>query len=201
MTYELPNLPYEKNALEPHMSENTLNYHHGKHHQAYINNLNNLIQGTDYEKMELVDIIKTSKDKDPGVFNNASQTWNHEFFWNCMAPKGGGAPKGDLKKAIEKAFGSYENFAEEFKKAATTLFGSGWVWLSVDGEGNLQIGQSTNAGSPLEHDITPILTLDVWEHAYYLDYQNARPDFVSVFLDKLVNWNFAKDNYKAATSK
>ncbi|MCP4393694.1 MAG: superoxide dismutase [Alphaproteobacteria bacterium] len=201
MTFELPTLPYDSKALEPHMSEKTFEYHHGKHHQAYVNNLNNLIKGTEFENMSLVDIIKSSKEKNPAVFNNASQTWNHEFFWNCMKPKGGGAPKGDVKKAIDAAFGSYENFTEEFKKAATTLFGSGWVWLIVDKEDKLQIGQSTNAGSPLAHDLTPILTLDVWEHSYYLDHQNARPDFVSVFLDKLVNWSFVKDKYKDAVGK
>jgi len=192
MTHTLPNLPYDIVALEPHISAKTLTFHHGKHHQAYVTNLNNLIQNTELADKSLEEIIQaTAKNPEKvGIFNNAAQVWNHTFFWNCMKPQGGGQPTGDLKTMIEKAFGSYETFTADFKQAAVTQFGSGWAWLVVE-KGALRIMKTSNADLPMVHGATALLTCDVWEHAYYLDYQNRRPDYVDTFLSYLVNWDFA----------
>lgn len=192
---ELPNLPYEKNALEPYISENTLNYHYGKHHQAYVTNLNNLIDGTELEGKSLEEIIKISE-KDAskiGIFNNAAQVWNHSFYWNSMKPNGGGKPSGKVLAKIEESFGSYENFVKEFSNAGATQFGSGWAWLVLE-DNKLKIIKTANALTPLTSNATPLMTMDVWEHAYYLDFQNARPNYISTFLEKLVNWEFVEKN-------
>jgi Fe-Mn family superoxide dismutase len=198
MAFELPPLPYPKDALEPHMSAKTFDFHHGKHHQAYVTNLNNLVKDTPFAKQSLEDIIRaTAKDDTKvGIFNNAAQVWNHSFFWQCMKPKGGGKPSGDLAQAIEKSFGGLDKFKEEFKNAAVTQFGSGWAWLVRDGN-QLKITKTPNAVNPLAQGQTALLTCDVWEHAYYLDYQNRRPDFVQTFLDMLVNWDFVTKNLSA----
>ncbi len=199
MAFELPALPYDKSALEPHISANTLDFHHGKHHNAYVTNLNNLVKDTDLASKSLEDIIKAAAG-DPakaGVFNNAAQIWNHTFFWNSMKPGGGGAPSGDLAARIDADFGSLDAFKEEFKNAAVTQFGSGWAWLVVEG-GKLAVVKTPNAETPITGSATPLITCDVWEHAYYLDYQNRRPDFVQTFLDSLVNWDFAARNLAAA---
>ncbi|WP_374446189.1 superoxide dismutase [Stella sp.] len=195
MAFELPPLPYAPNALEPHMSANTFSFHHAKHHQAYVTNLNNLIKDTPLADKSLEDIIMaTASDAaKAGVFNNAAQVWNHTFFWNSMKPQGGGAPSGDLAKKIDAAFGSLAKFKEEFKAAAVGQFGSGWAWLVLDGA-DLKIVKTGNAGTPMTSGQKALLTVDVWEHAYYLDYQNRRPDFVQTFLDHLVNWDFAAKN-------
>jgi superoxide dismutase, Fe-Mn family len=195
MTFELPTLPYADTALEPHMSARTFSFHHGKHHKAYVDNLNKLIAGTDLESKSLEDIIRAVA-SDPakvGVFNNAAQVWNHTFFWHSMMAGGGGKPTGKVLAAIEKAFGSYEKFAEQFKVAAVGRFGSGWAWL-IEDAGALKIISTPNADTPLAHGQKALLTVDVWEHAYYLDFQNRRPDFVQTFLDKLVNWGFVEKN-------
>jgi Fe-Mn family superoxide dismutase len=194
MAFELPPLPYAQDALEPHCSANTLSFHHGKHHQAYVNKLNELIEGTDDANKSLEEIIKSSSG---GLFNQAAQVWNHTFFWNSMKPGGGGAPSGDLAKAIDSAFGGLDKFKEEFKTKGTGQFGSGWVWLVAKGE-SLKIVATANAETPITAGLTPILTCDVWEHAYYLDYQNRRPDFIQSFLDNLVNWEFAAENFESA---
>jgi superoxide dismutase, Fe-Mn family len=201
MAFELPPLPYEKNALEPHMSAETFDYHYSKHHQAYVTNLNNLVKDTPLasQSLEQVILAVAKDDTKVGVFNNAAQVWNHTFFWNSMSPKGGGTPTGALADAITKTFGSIDKFKEDFKAAAVGQFGSGWAWLVVEG-GALKIVKTGNAGTPLTAGQTPILTVDVWEHAYYIDYRNRRPDFVQTFLDKLVNWDFATANYAAAIS-
>lgn len=193
--FELPSLPYPRNALAPHISENTINYHYGKHHQAYVTNLNNLISGTDLESKTLEEIIKaTAHDKArAGIFNNAAQVWNHTFYWHSMKPKGGGTPSGKLLKMIEADFGSFDNFYSEFKNAGVTQFGSGWAWLTFDGK-KLKVSKTGNAETPISANDIPLLTMDVWEHAYYLDYQNARPNYVDVFLKNLVNWDFAAAN-------
>ena len=195
MTISLPNLPYDQNALEPHISGETLGFHHGKHHQAYVTNLNKLIEGTDLEGKTLEDIIMAvaGDSSKAGVFNNAAQVWNHTFYWNSMKPNGGGTPTGALAAKIDEDFGSFEKFCEEFKQAGMTQFGSGWAWLVLDG-GKLKITKTANADLPMAHGQKAILTCDVWEHAYYLDYQNRRPDYLGVFLDKLVNWDFAAQN-------
>ncbi len=185
MSFELPQLPFAKNALAPHISEETLDYHYGKHHQAYVTNLNNLIQGTDFEGKDLETIIKTSEG---GVFNNAAQVFNHTFFWNSLSPNGGSVPTGKVLEEINKNFGSFAEFKDKFSKAALTLFGSGWAWLAKDSSGKLEIIQLSNAGTPLTQGKTPILTIDVWEHAYYIDYRNARPAFIEHFWE-LVNWD------------
>jgi len=192
---ELPSLPYEKNALEPHISENTLNYHYGKHHAAYVTNLNKLIAGSDLEEKSLEEIIKISADdaSKAGIFNNAAQVWNHTFYWNSMSPNGGGKPSGKVLEKIEESFGSYEKFAEEFANAGATQFGSGWAWL-VEENGKLKITKTPNAATPLTTNAKPLLTMDVWEHAYYLDFQNARPNYIKTFLEKLVNWDFVAKN-------
>jgi superoxide dismutase, Fe-Mn family len=195
MTYELPPLPYADTALEPIYSAKTISFHHGKHHKAYVDNLNKLVANTRIDGLPLESVIDiAAKNAEmTGVFNNAAQIWNHTFFWNSMKPGGGGRPSGALAKMIDEAFGSYEKFAEQFKVAAVGRFGSGWAWLVVDG-GALKIVTTPNAETPITKGQTPLITVDVWEHAYYLDYQNRRPDFVQAFLDKLVNWDFAAAN-------
>jgi Fe-Mn family superoxide dismutase len=185
MSFSLPDLPYPMDALEPYISSKTLEFHYGKHHQAYVNNLNNLIPGTPFENAELEEIIQKS---DSGVFNNAAQVWNHTFYWNCLSPEGGGEPTGKLAEEITQFFGSFDSFKEQFTKAAATLFGSGWAWLVKDAYGNLDIVQTSNAGCPIKNGLTPLLTCDVWEHAYYIDKKNARPAYIEDFW-KLVNWN------------
>lgn len=196
MAFELPALPYAKDALQPHISANTFDFHHGKHHNAYVVNLNNLVADTDMASMSLEEIMKaTAGDASKaGIFNNAAQVWNHTFFWNSMSPNGGGEPTGAIADAINAAFGSYAEFKEAFKTAGMTQFGSGWAWL-VKKDGKLEIAKTPNAECPLTGGATPILTCDVWEHAYYLDYQNRRPDFLAAFLDNLVNWDFANANF------
>ncbi len=188
--FDLPPLPYPMDALAPYISEQTMEFHYGKHHKAYVDNLNKLIKDTEFEQMSLEDVVKnTAERKDlGGIFNNAAQAWNHAFFWQSMKPNGGGEPSGELKKKIERDFGSYDNFKAEFKTAATTQFGSGWAWL-VEKDGKLSIMKTSNADTPIAHGYKPIITVDVWEHAYYLDYQNRRPDFVEAYLAHLVNWN------------
>jgi Fe-Mn family superoxide dismutase len=195
MAFELPPLPYAKNALEPHISANTFDFHHGKHHNAYVVNLNNLVKDTPMASQSLEDIMKaTAGDAaKAGIFNNAAQVWNHTFFWNSMKPGGGGAPTGKIAEAINTAFGSYDAFKEAFKTAGMTQFGSGWAWLAAK-DGKLEIVKTANAENPLTKGYTPIITCDVWEHAYYLDYQNRRPDFLEAFLAHLVNWDFANAN-------
>jgi Fe-Mn family superoxide dismutase len=194
MSYDLPNLPYEKNALEPHISAETLDYHHDKHHQTYVTNLNNLVPGTEFEGKSLEDIIVSAPAG--GIFNNAAQVWNHSFYWNCLSPNGGGEPTGALADAINAAFGSFDKFKEEFSKTAITTFGSGWGWLVKNADGSLELASTSNAGNPLTDGKTPILTCDVWEHAYYVDYRNARPKYVEAFWN-LVNWEFAAANFAA----
>ncbi|NUQ82963.1 MAG: superoxide dismutase [Bacteroidetes bacterium] len=195
MAITLPDLPYAQNALVPYISEETLGFHHGKHHNAYVTNLNNLIKDTDLDKADLESIIKTvaGDASKAGHFNNAAQVWNHTFYWNSMKPNGGGKPSGDLLKKIEADFGSYDDFVNQFKTAATTQFGSGWAWLVLDG-GKLKVTKTANADLPMAHGQKALLTIDVWEHAYYIDFRNRRPDYISTFLDKLVNWDFAAKN-------
>ncbi len=199
MAFELPPLPFPKNALEPHMSAQTFDFHHGKHHQAYVTNLNNLVKGSPMESQSLEELIKSSyKDSSKtGIFNNAAQVWNHTFFWNSMKPHGGGAPSGAAAQAINGAFGSVDKFKEQFKAAGAGQFGSGWAWLVSD-NGQLKIAATPNAVTPLAEGQTPLVTCDVWEHAYYLDYQNRRPDFLQAFLDHLVNWDFVAQNLAKA---
>lgn len=199
MTHALPPLPYDLSALEPHISANTLSFHHGKHHQAYVTNLNNLIKDTPLAEASLEEIIQTSAGKEDkiSIFNNAAQVWNHTFYWNCMKPQGGGEPTGDLKSMIEKTFNSYDEFSAEFKQAAVSQFGSGWAWLVLQ-NGILKIMKTGNADLPMNHGAIALLTCDVWEHAYYLDYQNRRPDYVGTFLKHLVNWSFVEQNLKSA---
>jgi len=190
MAFELPPLPYELDALAPHISQETLEFHYGKHHQTYVTNLNKLVEGTDLEGKSLEDVILAAEG---GVFNNAAQVWNHTFYWSSMKPGGGGAPDGDIGEKINSAFGSYDGFKEEFAKAATTQFGSGWAWLIDDG-GKLAITQTGNADLPLKHSQKALLTIDVWEHAYYIDYRNARPKYIETYLDNLLNWDFVAAN-------
>lgn len=192
MAHELPDLPYAMNALEPHISSETLEYHYGKHHATYVTNLNKLIAGTEFESKSLQDIIKTAPAG--GVFNNAAQVWNHSFYWNCMSPNGGGEPGGELADAIDSAFGSFAEFKEKLSTAAATNFGSGWSWLVKKADGSVDIMSTSNAGCPLTEDVIPLLTIDVWEHAYYIDYRNARPKYVEAFWN-LVNWDFVAENY------
>lgn len=197
MAVTQPPLPFAKDALEPYgMKAETFDYHYGKHHAAYVTNLNNLIKDTELDSKPLEEIITSSfKDSSKvGVFNNAAQVWNHSFFWNCLKAGGGGAPTGELAERITKDFGSYDKFREEFKAAAATQFGSGWAWLIDDG-GTLKVVKTPNAENPLAHGQKALLTLDVWEHAYYIDYRNARPKFVETFLSDLVNWEFAQANF------
>jgi len=201
--FTLPELPYAANALEPHMSANTFSFHHGKHHAAYVTNLNKLIEGTDLATKSLEEIILASAGDaaKAGIFNNSAQVWNHTFFWNSMKPSGGGKPSGELAAKIEKDFGSYDKFVEEFKNAGATQFGSGWAWLVLDKDGTLKVVKTANAETPMTKGQIALLTIDVWEHAYYLDYQNRRPDFIATFLDKLANWDFAAANFKDASQK
>lgn len=193
MTFQLPELPYPMDGLVPHISEETLEYHYGKHHRTYVNNLNNLVPNTQFADMSLEEIIKNS---DGGVFNNAAQIWNHSFYWECMSPNGGGEPTGALLAAIETTFGSFAAFKEEFTKTAVTTFGSGWAWLVKNTDGSLAITSTSNAGNPLTDNKTPLLTCDVWEHAYYIDYRNARPKYMEAFW-ALVNWDFVSKNFAA----
>ena len=188
--FKLEPLKFEKNALKPYMSEETINFHYGKHHQGYVDNLNKLIAGTKFEDMSLEQIIKeASYDVEyMPVFNNAAQVFNHNFFWECISPNGKRRPDAHLLKKIEETFGTYENFEIEFKKAATTQFGSGWAWLAEDKEGKLQILKTSNSDNPLTRNLKPLMTIDVWEHAYYLDYQNRRADFIDAFLTHLIHW-------------
>lgn len=200
MAFELPPLPYGKDALEPHVSARTLEFHHGKHHAAYVTNTNNLIKDTPLANASLEEIIQEAARNRPqqeGIFNNAAQVWNHTFFWNSMRPNGGGQPTGDIADKIKQDFGSYDEFREKFKTAATTQFGSGWAWLTLDG-GKLNVVKTPNAEDPMILGQEALLTLDVWEHAYYLDYQNRRPDFITAFLDHLVNWDFVNQNLRGA---
>lgn len=192
MAFTLPELPYSKDALAPIISQETIEYHYGKHHNAYVTNLNNLIKGTEFENMSLEDIIKKSQG---GIFNNAAQVFNHTFYWNCLKPKGGGEPTGRLAEAITKTFGSFSSFKEKFTAAAQTQFGSGWAWLVQNADGTLAIEQTPNAGCPLTKNQTPLLTCDVWEHAYYIDYRNARPNYIEAFW-KLTNWDFVAKQMK-----
>jgi Fe-Mn family superoxide dismutase len=197
MAFELPPLPYPKNALEPHISERTMDFHHGRHHQAYVTNLNNLVKGSPMESQSLEDLIKASyrDTSKTGVFNNAAQVWNHTFFWNSMKPNGGGSPSGDVATAITRDCGGLDKFKELFKAAAVGQFGSGWAWLVKGKDGKLKITTTSNADTPIAHGETPLLAADVWEHAYYLDYQNRRPDHIKAWLNKLANWSFAEKNY------
>ena len=201
MAFELPPLPYAKDALAPHISANTLDFHHGKHHNAYVTNLNNLTKDTPLASESLEGVIRAvaGDASKAGVFNNAAQVWNHTFYWNCMKPGGGGQPSAAVASALASAFGSFDKFKEEFKNACVTQFGSGWGWLVV-ADGALKITKTANADLPLAHGQTALLTCDVWEHAYYLDYQNRRPDYVQVFLDNLVNWDFVAQNLSKAKS-
>jgi superoxide dismutase, Fe-Mn family len=196
MAFTLPDLPYAKDALAPHISSETLDFHHGKHHAAYVKNLNGMVEGTDLASKSLEDVIRATAgvaDK-AGVFNNAAQIWNHTFYWQSMRPNGGGAPTGPLAEMIDRDFGSFDAFKDAFAKAGATQFGSGWAWL-VYANGKLEVRKTLNAETPLtEAGVTPLLTMDVWEHAYYLDFQNRRPDYISTFLDHLVNWEFASEN-------
>jgi superoxide dismutase, Fe-Mn family len=196
MTHTLPPLPYEMNALEPHISANTLSFHYGKHHQTYVTNLNNLLKDHSLASASLEEVIMASAGKSDmvGIFNNAAQVWNHTFYWNCMTSQGGGEPSATFKARLESTFGSFETFCAEFKQAALTQFGSGWAWLVCDKDGNLSILKTPNADLPMAHGYTALLTCDVWEHAYYLDYQNRRPDYVDTFLKSLVNWKFVESN-------
>ncbi len=192
MAIELPPLPYDRSALEPHISAETIDYHYGKHHQAYVTNLNNQIKGTDLEDASLETIVRKAQG---GMFNNAAQVWNHNFYWQCLAPNGGGAPSGKLAEAIDKAFGSFDAFKEEFTKLSIGTFGSGWGWLVQRTDGALGLVSTSNAGTPITGDDTPLLTCDVWEHAYYIDYRNARPKYLEHFWN-LVNWEFVASRLK-----
>jgi superoxide dismutase, Fe-Mn family len=194
MKYELPPLPYDEGALEPHMSRETLEYHHGKHHAAYVSKLNNLIEGTEFADSSLEEIVKNASG---GIFNNGAQAWNHAFFWNCLSPEGGGEPQGDLAAAIEREFGGFAAMREKFSEALTRLFGSGWVWLSKKKDGSLMIEELSNAGNPLTSGRIPLLTCDMWEHAYYIDYRNAKAKYNDAFWS-LVNWSFVAENFAAA---
>ncbi len=190
MAFTLPPLPYEMNALEPHISKETLEYHYGKHHQTYVNNLNNLIAGTEFESASLEEIIRKSSG---GLFNNSAQVWNHTFYWNCLSPNGGGAPEGAVAEAINAKWGSFDAFKEEFNKKAAANFGSGWTWLVKKTDGSVDIVNTDDADTPLTTSDIPLLTCDVWEHAYYIDYRNARPKYLEHFWN-LVNWQFVSQN-------
>ena len=195
MTHTLPELPFAKDALAPHMSAETLEYHYGKHHQAYVTNLNNLIAGTEYENLSLEEIVK--KAPAGGVYNNSAQVWNHTFFWNCLSPNGGGEPTGALADAIKAKWGSFDDFKKAFTASAVGNFGSGWTWLVKKADGSVDIVNMGAAGTPLTTGDTALLTVDVWEHAYYIDYRNLRPKFVETFLNNLANWEFAQINFAA----
>lgn len=191
MSFELPKLPYPLDALEPHISKETLEYHYGKHHQTYVTNLNNLVKGTDLENKSLEEIIKST---DGGIFNNAAQVWNHTFYWNCLAPNAGGAPTGKISDVINSTFGSFDEFKKQFNDAAAKNFGSGWTWLVKKTDGSLAIVNTSNAATPISGDDKPLLTVDVWEHAYYIDYRNARVKYLEEFW-ALVNWAFVEANF------
>ena len=191
MQHQLPTLPYALDALQPHISKETLEFHYGKHHQAYVTNLNNLVKGTEFENAGLEDIIRKSSG---GIFNNAAQVWNHTFYWNCLAPRAGGEPKGPLAEAVSRKFGSFASFKEAFSKSAVGNFGSGWTWLVKKADGSVDLANTSNAATPMTGPDKPLLTCDVWEHAYYVDYRNRRPDYVAAFWN-LVNWEFAAKNF------
>ncbi len=191
MEHKLPELPFAREALEPHISAETLQYHHGKHHAAYVANLNKLIPGTEFEDLPLEEIVK--KAPAGGIFNNAAQVWNHTFYWNCLTPDGGGEPGGALADAIRQQFGSFEEFRQRFSTSAATNFGSGWTWLVKNPDGSLDVVNTSNAGCPLTEGSIPLLTIDIWEHAYYIDYRNERPRYIESFW-KLVNWEFVAGN-------
>jgi Fe-Mn family superoxide dismutase len=191
MAHELPALPYAIDALEPTISRETLEFHHGKHHQTYVTNLNNLIPGTEFENASLEEIVKGSSG---GIFNNAAQVWNHTFYWNCLSPEGGSGPSGALADAISSAFGSFDEFKKQFAGSAATNFGSGWTWLVKNADNSLEIVNTSNAGNPMTDGKTPLLTIDVWEHAYYIDYRNARPKYLEEIWG-IVNWSFVESNF------
>jgi Fe-Mn family superoxide dismutase len=195
MAYELPSLPYAYDALEPYISKSTLEFHHDKHHAAYVSKYNDAVKGTDYDSKPIEEVIKAiaGDSSKQGVFNNAAQAWNHTFYWQSMQPGGGGTPKGDLASKIDADFGSFDQFAEAFKTAGATQFGSGWAWLVLD-NGTLKVAKTLNADNPLTTGQVPLLTMDVWEHAYYLDYQNKRPAYIETFLKSVINWDFAASN-------
>lgn len=199
MAYSLPELPYAYSALDPYISPNTLEFHHDKHHAAYVKNFNDAVQGTDLEQHNLEWVIQRLSDDSErvSIFNNAAQAWNHTFYWSSMQPNGGGQPTGDLARKIDDDLGGFDNFVSAFKAAATSQFGSGWAWLVLSGD-QLQVTKTANADNPLCHNQVPLLTVDVWEHAYYLDYQNKRPDYIQTFLDHLINWDFAAANLAQA---
>jgi len=192
MEHKLPQLPYAMDALQPHISKETLEFHYGKHHQTYVTNLNNLVKGTEFDNLGLEDIVRKASG---GMFNNAAQIWNHTFYWFCLSPTGGGQPNGALAEAINKKFGSFEEFKKQFTQTAVTTFGSGWAWLVKNADGSLELASTSNAQTPLtQAGKTPLLTCDVWEHAYYVDYRNRRPDYVAAFWN-LVNWEFVAKNF------
>ncbi len=192
MAFELPELPYPRDALEPQISKETLDYHYGKHHQSYLEKLNKQTSGSEFEGKSLEDIIRTAKG---GLFNNAAQVWNHSFYWNCLSPQGGGAASGPIATVMEDAFGSFDEFKDKFTSSAAGNFGSGWTWLIKNKDGTLAIVNTSNADTPLtDPAVTPLMTVDVWEHAYYIDYRNARPKYLEAFW-KLVNWEFVNSNY------
>lgn len=193
MAYELPELPYAQDALAPVISQETIEYHYGKHHQTYVTNLNNLVPGTEFEGKSLQEIITSAPAG--GVFNNAAQIWNHSFYWNCLSPNGGGEPTAALADAINAAFGSFDEFKDKFSTSAATNFGSGWTWLVKKTDGSVDIVNTSNAGCPLTDDVTPLLTVDVWEHAYYVDYRNARPKYLQAIWD-IINWDFVASNFE-----
>jgi len=201
MAFVLPSLPYAKNALAPYISEQTVEFHYGKHHAGYVNNLNKLVENTELADASLEEVVKAvaGDASKAGIFNNAAQVWNHTFYWNSMKPNGGGMPTGALAAKIDNDFGSYEKFKETFKNAGVGQFGSGWAWLVLDGN-TLKVTKTANADLPIVHGQVPLLTMDVWEHAYYLDYQNRRPDYAQTWLDSLVNWDFASENFAKATA-
>jgi len=193
MAFSLPDLPYARNALEPHISAETLDYHHGKHHQTYVDKLNGLVEGTDRAGQSLEEIIRSSEG---GLFNNAAQVWNHTFYWHCLSPNGGGEPSGKLAEKIKRDFGSFEAFKEKFTETAINTFGSGWAWLVENPDGSLALASTSNAETPLTGEAVPLLTCDVWEHAYYVDYRNARPKYIEAFWN-LVNWSFVESQLKS----
>ncbi len=201
MAYTLPALPYDYTALEPHISKQTLEFHHDKHHAGYVSKYNDAIKGTDYDNQAIEDVIKAiaGDDSKAGLFNNAAQAWNHSFYWNCIKPGGGGTPTGALADKITADFGSYDAFKTEFLAAGGAQFGSGWAWLVLD-NGTLKVTKTGNAGNPLTQGQVPLLTMDVWEHAYYLDYQNRRPDYAKTFVESLINWDFVNEQFAKATA-
>ncbi|ACK64521.1 Superoxide dismutase [Rippkaea orientalis PCC 8801] len=199
MGYALPELPFGYTALEPHISKSTLEFHHDKHHAAYVNNYNNAVAGSELDAKPIEEVIKAiaGDSSKAGLFNNAAQAWNHSFYWNCIKPNGGGAPTGALADKINQDFGSFEEFVTAFKAAGATQFGSGWAWLVLD-NGTLKVTKTSNAENPMTAGQTPLLTMDVWEHAYYLDYQNKRPAYIDTFVEKLINWDFVAENFAKA---